>query len=81
MYLGKVEIVLEVIEVIVGIVVLEVDGVVEMCGNFVIGVVECFGKVNYGKGVKVDLVDDGIMIDVYCVVIFGILILKVVVFV
>lgn len=75
-HLGKVEIAPEVIEVIAGI-ASEVDGVAEMRGNFATGVVERFGKVNHGKGVKVDLADDGITIDVYCVVTFGVSIPKV----
>lgn len=76
-HLGKVEIAPEVIEVIAGIAASEVDGVAEMRGNFATGVVERFGKVNHGKGVKVDLADDGITIDVYCVVTFGVSIPKV----
>ncbi|MDR4435663.1 fatty acid biosynthesis protein YqhY [Bacillus tequilensis] len=76
-HLGKVEIAPEVIEVISGIAASEVDGVAEMRGNFATGVVERFGKVNHGKGVKVDLADDGITIDVYCVVSFGVSIPKV----
>nr|WGD72224.1 fatty acid biosynthesis protein YqhY [Bacillus subtilis] len=76
-HLGKVEIAPEVIEVIAGIARSEVDGVAEMRGNFATGVVERFGKVNHGKGVKVDLADDGITIDVYCVVTFGVSIPKV----
>ncbi len=31
-----------------------------MRGNFATGVVERFGKINHGKGVKVDLADDRI---------------------
>lgn len=76
-HLGKVEIAPEVIEVIAGIAASEVEGVAEMRGNFATGVVERFGKINHGKGVKVDLADDGITIDVYCVVQFGISIPKV----
>jgi len=76
-HLGKVEIAPEVIEVIAGIAASEVEGVAEMRGNFATGVVERFGKKNHGKGVKVDLSDDGIIIDVYCVMMFGVSIPKV----
>ncbi|QAW17184.1 fatty acid biosynthesis protein YqhY [Bacillus subtilis] len=76
-HLGKVEIAPEVIEVIAGIAASEVDGVAEMRGNFATGVVERFGKVNHGKGVKVDLADAEITINVYCVVTFGVSIPKV----
>ncbi|MCA1030686.1 Asp23/Gls24 family envelope stress response protein [Bacillus timonensis] len=70
--LGKVEIAPEVIEVIAGIAASEVEGVAQMRGNFASGVVERLGKKNHGKGVKVDLTDEGIIVDVYCVMDFGV---------
>ncbi|XQY90558.1 Asp23/Gls24 family envelope stress response protein [Metabacillus sp. HB246100] len=70
--LGKVEIAPEVIEVIAGIAASEIEGVASMRGNFAAGVVERLGKKNHGKGVKVELNDDGIVIEVYCVIIFGV---------
>ncbi|MGM0921230.1 MAG: Asp23/Gls24 family envelope stress response protein [Bacillota bacterium] len=70
--LGKVEIAPEVIEVIAGIAASEVEGVAQMRGNFASGVVERLGKKNHGKGVKVDLSEEGITIDVYCVMMFGV---------
>lgn len=70
--LGKVEIAPEVIEVIAGIAASEVEGVAQMRGNFASGVVERLGKKNHGKGVKVELSEDGIQVDVYCLMKFGI---------
>jgi uncharacterized alkaline shock family protein YloU len=70
--LGKVEIAPEVIEVIAGIAASEVEGVAQMRGNFASGVVERLGKKNHGKGVKVELTEDGILVDVYCVMDFGV---------
>ncbi|MFD1018702.1 Asp23/Gls24 family envelope stress response protein [Thalassobacillus hwangdonensis] len=70
--LGNVEIAPEVIEVIAGIAASEVTGVASMRGNFASGVVERLGKKNHGKGVKVDLTEEGILIDVYCVMDYGI---------
>ncbi|WP_303621586.1 MULTISPECIES: Asp23/Gls24 family envelope stress response protein [Bacillus] len=70
--LGKVEIAPEVIEVIAGIAASEVEGVSQMRGNFAAGVAERLGKKNHGKGVKVDLTEEGIAIDVFCVMQFGI---------
>ncbi|UII54801.1 Asp23/Gls24 family envelope stress response protein [Cytobacillus spongiae] len=70
--LGKVEIAPEVIEVIAGIASSEVEGVAQMRGNFASGVVERLGKKNHGKGVKVELTEEGIKVDVYCVLKFGI---------
>ena len=70
--LGKVEIAPEVIEVIAGIAASEVEGVAQMRGNFASGVVEKLGKKNHGKGVKVELAEDGIKVDVYCLMKFGV---------
>lgn len=70
--LGKVEIAPEVIEVIAGIAASEVEGVSQMRGNFATGVVERLGKKNHGKGVKVELLEDGIKVDVYCTMKFGV---------
>jgi uncharacterized alkaline shock family protein YloU len=70
--LGKVEIAPEVIEVIAGIAASEVDGVAQMRGNFAAGVVERFGKKNHGKGVKVDVKEEGVAIDIYCLIQFGV---------
>jgi uncharacterized alkaline shock family protein YloU len=70
--LGKVEIAPEVIEVIAGIAASEVEGVSQMRGNFASGVVERLGKKNHGKGVKVELTEEGIKVDVYCMMKFGV---------
>ncbi|MBD7935907.1 MULTISPECIES: Asp23/Gls24 family envelope stress response protein [Cytobacillus] len=70
--LGKVEIAPEVIEVIAGIAASEVEGVAQMRGNFASGVVEKLGKKNHGKGVKVELAEEGIKVDVYCLMKFGV---------
>lgn len=75
--LGKVEIAPEVIEVITGIAATEVEGIAQMRGNFASGVVEKLGKKNHGKGVKVEINEDSIKIDVYCLVKFGVSIPKV----
>ncbi|WP_409251313.1 Asp23/Gls24 family envelope stress response protein [Bacillus sp. SCS-153A] len=70
--LGKIEIAPEVIEVIAGIAASEVEGVAQMRGNFASGVVERLGKKNHGKGVKVELAEEGIVVDVYCIMQFGV---------
>ncbi|MGM9926208.1 MAG: Asp23/Gls24 family envelope stress response protein [Bacillus sp. (in: firmicutes)] len=75
--LGKVEIAPEVIEVIAGIAASEVEGIAQMRGNFATGVVEKLGKKNHGKGVKVELSEDGIKVDIYCMIKFGVSIPKV----
>ncbi|HET7615479.1 MAG TPA: Asp23/Gls24 family envelope stress response protein [Bacillales bacterium] len=75
--LGKVEISPEVIEVIASIAATEVEGVSAMRGNFASGVAERLGRRTHGKGVKVDLNDDGITIDVYVFLNYGVSIPKV----
>lgn len=75
--LGKVQIAPEVIEVITGIAALEVQGISSMRGNFATDVVERFGKKSHSKGVRVELVKNEIIIDLYVVLEFGVSIPKV----
>lgn len=70
--LGKVEIAQEVIEVITGIAASEVKGVSSMRGSFATDVVERFGKKSHSKGVKVELTESGILIDLFVVLHFGV---------
>lgn len=70
--LGTVEIAPEVIEIVTGIAASEIEGISSMRGNFASGVVERFGKKSHGKGVKVELTEAGIVIDLYVVLDFGI---------
>jgi len=70
--LGKVEIAPEVIEVIASIAASEVEGVAQMRSNFASGVVEKFGKKLHNKGIKVDLSEEGIKVEVFCVMNFGV---------
>jgi uncharacterized alkaline shock family protein YloU len=70
--LGKVEISPEVIEVITSLAAAEVEGVATMRGNFASGVAEKLGRKSHGKGVKVDLAEDGISVDVFVVMNYGV---------
>ncbi|WP_368506085.1 Asp23/Gls24 family envelope stress response protein [Alkalihalophilus sp. As8PL] len=70
--LGTVEISPEVIEVIAGIAASEVEGVATMRGNFAAGVAEKLGRKNHGKGVKVELDEEGITVDVSVVISYGV---------
>jgi uncharacterized alkaline shock family protein YloU len=70
--LGKVEISPEVLEVIASLAATEVAGVASMRGSFATGVAERIGRKNYGKGVRVDLGEEGITIDVQLHMIFGV---------
>lgn len=75
--LGKIEIAPEVIEVIAGIAAAEVDELFAMRGNFASGVVERLGKRTHSKGVNVELTENGISIDLYVILNFGVSIPKV----
>ena len=75
--LGRVQLAPEVLEVIIGIATTEVKGVANTRGNFATGVAESFGKVRHGKGVKTKWSEEGLTIDVYCVVEYGFLYLHV----
>ncbi|SFG88920.1 Asp23/Gls24 family envelope stress response protein [Sporolactobacillus nakayamae] len=70
--LGRIEISPEVIEVIASLAAVEVVGVSDMHGTFASGMVEKLGGRNYRKGVKVDLTEDGIDIDVQLTMNYGV---------
>ncbi|EST11065.1 Asp23/Gls24 family envelope stress response protein [Sporolactobacillus laevolacticus] len=70
--LGRIEISPEVIEVIASLAAVEVVGVGDMHGNFASGMVEKLGGRNYRKGVKVDLTEEGINIDVQLTMNYGV---------
>ncbi len=69
--LGQVEIAPEVIEVIASLAASEVDGVNSMRGNFASGMVEKFGIKNHGKGVRVELDGEQIVLDVFVTIKYG----------
>ena len=69
--LGRVQLAPEVLEVIIGIATSEVPGGIATQGNFASGVAEKLGKVMYGKGVKTEWADEGLKIDVYCIIEYG----------
>ncbi|MBU5594802.1 Asp23/Gls24 family envelope stress response protein [Amphibacillus sp. MSJ-3] len=70
--LGKVEIAPVVIEVIAGIATTEIKGVYSTRGNFATDVAERFGLKSHGKGIKVELTETGVAIDVFVVLDYGV---------
>ncbi len=70
--LGKIEISPEVLEVIASLAATEVAGVASMHGTFATGVAERMGRKNFRKGVRVELGEEGITIDVQLHMVFGI---------
>ena len=74
--LGNIEVAPEVLEIIASIAASDIEGVASMRGNFASGVAERLGKKVHGKGVKTELAEDGLMIDIYCVINYGVSIPK-----
>lgn len=76
--LGKIEISPEVLEVISGIAASEVDGVATMRGNFASDVAQRLGrKQQHGKGVKVEIKEDSIKVEMYVIINYGAAIVEV----
>ncbi|VDG31247.1 alkaline shock protein [Lactobacillus plantarum JDM1] [Lactiplantibacillus mudanjiangensis] len=76
--LGQIQIAPEVLEIIVGIAVSQIDGVNRMRGSISSSVNELFGrKKSLGKGVKLTIVDDQISVDVYAYLNYGVSVPKV----
>lgn len=74
--LGNIEVAPEVLEIIASIAATDIEGVASMRGNFASDVVERLGKKVHGKGIKTDLSEEGLAIDVYCVINYGVSIPK-----
>lgn len=70
--LGKIQVAPEVLEIVAGIAASEISGVASMRGNFASGVAERLGKTVHGKGVKTESLQDGLAVDIYCVVDYGV---------
>lgn len=75
--LGEIVIAPEVIEVIIGIAASNVEGVYRMQGNFANGVTELLGRSTYGKGVYLTMDEDGIKVDIYTYMKYGVSVPKV----
>lgn len=75
--LGTIEIAPEVLEVISGITVNEIEGVYAMQGTFKSGVNELFGRSSHNKGIYLRNNEDGLSIDVYCYLKYGVSVPKV----
>ncbi|WP_019414110.1 Asp23/Gls24 family envelope stress response protein [Paenisporosarcina sp. TG20] len=69
--LGKIEIAPEVLEVIAGIATTDVEGVGATRGSFASGVAERLGKKVHGKGIKTELTERGLFVEIYCTVKYG----------
>ncbi|HHX96448.1 MAG TPA: Asp23/Gls24 family envelope stress response protein [Clostridia bacterium] len=69
---GTVKISDEVVAIIAGLATTEVKGVAGMSGGIVGGLADFVGKKSPAKGVKVDVGDQEVTVDVYVIVEFGV---------
>jgi uncharacterized alkaline shock family protein YloU len=74
---GTIEIVPEVLEVILGIAAVNVDGVYQMRGTLASSINALFGRVNRGKGVDLTVDGDRLSADVYVYLNYGVSVPKV----
>jgi uncharacterized alkaline shock family protein YloU len=68
---GAIRIADEVVATVAGLAAADVEGVASMSGGWSTDLVEKLGKRNFGKGIKVEVIDDETKIDIYIVVEFG----------
>ena len=68
---NKIKIAAEVIATIAGISASEVEGVSSMSGGIADGIASILGKKNMGKGVKVEITDKDVVIDLSIIVQYG----------
>ena len=61
----------DVVAIIAGKAASEVSGVFGMSGGFAGGITEVFGKKNFSKGIKVDVQEQSVKIDVNIIVEYG----------
>ncbi|MCI5605142.1 MAG: Asp23/Gls24 family envelope stress response protein [Clostridia bacterium] len=70
---GNIKISVDVVSTIAGIATAELEGVAGMYSSFAGGIAEKFGaKKNPSKGVKVEMTEDTVAIDLYIVVDYGV---------
>lgn len=74
---GEIVIAPEVIEVIIGIAASKVEGVYGMRGTFANNVTELLGRASHGKGIHLVSEEDGLKVDIYCYLDYGVSVPKV----
>lgn len=74
---GEIVIAPEVIEVIIGIAASKVEGVYGMRGNLATNMNEWFGRSVHGKGISLNNDEDGLKVDIFCYLNYGVVVPKV----
>ena len=68
---GAIRIADEVVATVAGLAAADVEGVSSMSGGWGTDLVEKLGRKSYGKGIKVEVIDEQTKIDIFIVVEFG----------
>lgn len=68
---GTIRIADEVVSTVAGLAAADVEGVSSMSGGWSTDLVEKLGRKSYGKGIKVEVIDEETKIDIFIVVEFG----------
>ena len=68
---GAIRIADEVVATVAGLAAADVEGVASMSGGWGTDLVEKLGKKSFGKGIKVEVVEEQTKIDIFIVVEFG----------
>jgi uncharacterized alkaline shock family protein YloU len=69
---GSVKITDEVVSIIAGLAATEVEGVAGMSGGLAGGIAEMLGRKNLSKGVKVQVGEKEVVVDIYIIVNYGV---------
>lgn len=70
--IGNIKIAVDVVSTIAGIAADEIEGVANMYSTFAGGIVEKLSKKNASKGVRVEMNEDSVIIDLYMIVDYGV---------
>ena len=68
---GAIRIADEVVATVAGLAAADVEGVSSMCGGWGTDLAEKLGRKNYGKGIKVEVIEEQTKIEIFIVVEFG----------
>ncbi|MGI6574899.1 MAG: Asp23/Gls24 family envelope stress response protein [bacterium] len=69
--LGRTKVADEVVAIIAGLAATEIKGVVSMSGGIVSGIAERLGRKDFTRGVKVEVGEEQVAVDLYLITQFG----------
>lgn len=69
--IGKTKVADEVVAIIAGIAATEINGVVGMSGGIVSGIAERLGRRDLTRGVKVQVGEEQVVVDLFLITLFG----------